>query len=645
MRFPFDLAALLALCFGLCTGSAFAHLVEPPEPGDPSATEVQVQTPCEQGFAGDYPCKNTDLVSFVPLAEFGQRRANDIWGWTDPETGVEYALLGLDNGTAFFDLSDPSKPVFIGQLSGFSRRSTWRDIKVDGHYAFVVSEARGHGLQVFDLNKLPAVENPPVIFGFDARYRGISTSHNVVINEETDYAYAVGTRSCGRGMHFVDISDPLNPRFAGCFKEDGYTHDAQCVLYRGPDVDHWGREICFNSNIDTITIVDVTDKAAPVIVSKTPYQGARYVHQGWLTPNQAYFLVNDEFDEKLDDVPTTTYVLDVSDLDHPFLAGLHEHDSEAIDHNLYVRGNHVFEANYRAGIRILRLGDLSQGELGEVAFFDTIPWDDAPDFSGTWSVYPYFESGLIVASDMFQGLFVLRPNLDAIPDCADGVDNDGDGLRDHPEDPTCVSALDTSEALRLDVAIDLLSRWRSHRINLADTRSLRVAVRGSETVDVREIDRTKLRFGPNRASPEPRAWPRFFARRYASRPAVPPGHIRDYDRDGFADLLLRFRLEEAGLDLGEGEVCLAGEISGDAFDACDLVEVVDEQCAPDSGFTRHHWSSPWRLQDQCLGQQPDPIDRGWSWRRLALVRWLAIRSPRTDFVRLHHFSPRSRTPH
>ena len=41
---------------------------------------------------------------------------NDNWGWTDPETGKEYVLCGLDDGTAFIDISNPEEPFFLGKL-------------------------------------------------------------------------------------------------------------------------------------------------------------------------------------------------------------------------------------------------------------------------------------------------------------------------------------------------------------------------------------------------------------------------------------------------------------------------------------------------------------------------------------------------
>ncbi|GMR23172.1 MAG: hypothetical protein BMS9Abin37_1579 [Acidobacteriota bacterium] len=109
--------------------------------------------PCVDGRAAGYPCNGIDLLSFVPLAELGagSSDANDLWGWTDPETGREFVLLGLGNGTAFVEITNPWAPVFLGHLPAHGEASAWRDIKVSNHHAYIVSEATDHGLQVFDL--------------------------------------------------------------------------------------------------------------------------------------------------------------------------------------------------------------------------------------------------------------------------------------------------------------------------------------------------------------------------------------------------------------------------------------------------------------------------------------------------------------
>ncbi|HEX2027806.1 MAG TPA: choice-of-anchor B family protein, partial [Nitriliruptorales bacterium] len=385
----------------------------------PAALEAQGSATCTDGRAAQYPCRNVDMLAFLPLADIGGTRsnsaANDIWGWTDSETRKEYAIIGRVFGTSFVDISDPANPVYLGELPTHGLfGSSWRDIKVYANHAFIVSEALNHGMQVFDLTALARVENPPVRFAETAHYRGNASAHNIAINEDSGFAYIVGAsgkNSCKGGLHMVDIRTPESPSFAGCFSGDGYTHDTQCVIYFGPDAEHRGKEICFNSNEDTVTVVDVTNKSRPVQLSRTGYAGSAYTHQGWLTEDQRHFLLDDELDERNSKHNTRTRVFDVADLDNPLLTGFHDSTVAAIDHNQYVRGNLSYQANYRAGLRILDLTNVASAGLSEVAYFDIYPADDAAEFNGAWSNYPSYASGVVVVSGIEQGLYILRPNL------------------------------------------------------------------------------------------------------------------------------------------------------------------------------------------------------------------------------------------
>ncbi len=386
-------------------------------------------TPCVDGMAGEYPCSNVDLLAALPLSAIGGGSGNDSWGWTDPVTGKEWALMGRTNGTAFVDISEPTNPIYVGNLpTQCCGSSTWRDIKVYADHAFIVADGIPHGMQVFDLTRLRDVVNPPVTFSADTVYEGFDNSHNLAINEETGFAYAVGSNTCAAGLHMVNIQNPLAPTSAGCFSGDGYTHDVQCVVYHGPDGEHAGDEICFASNEDTVTIVDVTNKAAPVQLSRTPYNGAAYTHQGWLTEDHRYFVHDDELDEWGGDHNTWTYVWDLSDLEKPLLVDHFESTAAAIDHNQYVRDGFTYQANYRAGLRILEIVDPANGVLTEAAFFDTYPSSNSPDFSGAWSNYPYFQSGVVIVSDINRGLFVLKPHLASI--FGDGFESGDTGAWD-----------------------------------------------------------------------------------------------------------------------------------------------------------------------------------------------------------------------
>lgn len=400
--------------------------------GPSSTLRAESDQVCTDGRAGTFPCSNVDLMAFLPIDSIGGRRVdnnlvtslNDIWGWTDPATGKEYALVGRTDGTAFVDVSDPRNPVYLGSLPSHNNQtSLWRDIKTIDHYALIVMDLTPdtlHGMQVFDLRELRSVTDPPVTFGETAHFAEFRQAHNIVANTESKFAYAVGTRECG-GLYMIDMNDPLAPSYAGCYADrltgrggTGYTHDAQCVVYHGPDRDYAGREICFASNETHVLIADVTDKSDPATISIAAYPAAAYTHQGWLTEDHRYFLQDDELDELrywTGVEHTRTLIWDVSDLDDPQLAKEYIASTESVDHNQYTFEDRAFQANYTAGLRILDISDPE--EPVEIGFFDTYPAHDSTEFNGAWSNYPYFESGIVVISSIDEGLFVVRPTSGA----------------------------------------------------------------------------------------------------------------------------------------------------------------------------------------------------------------------------------------
>jgi choice-of-anchor B domain-containing protein len=373
-----------------------------------SIISMSGQTPCTSGTAGEYPCNGYDLQSFISLDEMDAQQGNDSWGWTDPQDGKEYALIGLDNGTAFIDVSDPVNAVYLGKLPTHTQNSTWRDIKTYNNHAFIVSEASNHGMQVFDLTRLRDVSNPPETFDEDAHYSGFGSAHNVIINEDSGYAYGVGTSTFNGGPHFVDISDPTNPTPAGGYSDDSYSHDAQVVTYSGPDTEHLGKEILIGSNENEIAIVDITNKNNPIGLSTISYSNVEYTHQGWFTEDQRYFIVGDEIDEINVGFNTRTIIFDFEDLDNPSFHFEYEGPTEAIDHNGYVKGDKYYLSNYRAGMRVLDISQIGNESITEIGFFDTYPDSDSANFDGAWNVYPFFASNNIVISDINRGFFLVR---------------------------------------------------------------------------------------------------------------------------------------------------------------------------------------------------------------------------------------------
>lgn len=455
-RSPVLVTALVA-CLTMVGGSSLAH-DDPELPDDPKAGAEAEQldssggaearqgtpdnaqnpdrfAPCVDGTAylpefdghvlletGAFPCDNVDLLYFFPNDEIGgsqfapDGRGSDVWGWTDPETGREYVLAGKENGTAIVDITDPLRPVYLAELpTSATNQLIWRDIKTHADHAFIVAESANHGMQVLDLTRLRGLDpaGAPHILDEDALYTGFLTAHNIVINEDSGFAYAVDQRGdaegCGTGMHIVDIDDPTNPTFAGCY-DDTRVHDAHCVNYDGPDARFSGRELCITSTGrgETVGVVDVTDKADVETVSLTPYPNPGFSHQGWLLDGHRFFLHNTESTSR---TPQGVDIFDMADLVEPEHIGFFENPAQSTQHNLYQKNRYAYQSNYKSGLRVYDTRNVADGELTEVAFFDVYPPDDEPGFSfGTWSNYPFFDSG-VVAVHGYQGLFLVKPRV------------------------------------------------------------------------------------------------------------------------------------------------------------------------------------------------------------------------------------------
>ena len=396
---------------------------------------------CIDGFAKipgtdyEYSCLNYDLMGRVTLEEMDAEAGNDCWGWTDSTTGREYAIMGVNNGTSFIDITDSTSPQYLGKLPTSTVDSSWRDMKVYNDHVYIVSEAGDHGLQVFNLANLRGLDSEQV-FSADYTDKSFGKAHNIAINEDSGYAYIAGART--KGIYAFNLSNPLAPKLELEGSQFGYSHDAQIVNYKGPDQDHFGKEIYIGSNENKVDIVDVTDKSEPKLISTFLYDH-QYTHQAWLTDDHKYALLGDELDEVDSnyelkaDAKTRTVIIDLSDLEKPSLHHDYEAETKAIDHNGYVKGTEFFLASYTAGLRVLDILNIDQKSISETGFFNTfINHNDSglpnsttvksqdPDgdhsgkkgnssaFNGAWSVYPFFKSENIIISDINSGLYILK---------------------------------------------------------------------------------------------------------------------------------------------------------------------------------------------------------------------------------------------
>ncbi len=401
-----------------------------------------------------FECTNIDMLSFVPTSEiFGDIHLDqalsgggisDIWGWTSAASGDEYVIAGATNGAAVLRITDPEDPEYLGHVLNTGAHLIWFDIKIANDTAYIVSESPGMGMKILDLTLLDTLPEVPAGTTVPlpvTTYPLDLVAHNVVIDEASDMLYLVGsgqalgmgsvcttdapTSTDNAGLHAVDISTPQVPVYVGCHADEGYVHDAQCTTYTGPDEEHQDKPICVTAHEDGVAWVDMSDPAEPVTLFDTAtaedseelYPRVAYSHQGWMSEDQTLYYHGDELDEQGTE-PTRTFVYDMTDLDHVTLDFINEPGGVNIDHNMYTHRGLLFQSNYTAGLQVFDqepvVAEDGSKSLEMVAEFDVYPdcvaefACDGAVFAGTWSNYPYFESGTLAVTATEDGLFFLR---------------------------------------------------------------------------------------------------------------------------------------------------------------------------------------------------------------------------------------------
>lgn len=328
-------------------------------------------------------------VSFVGQLDYTQN-VNDIWGLVGND-GVEYAIVGTQNGVSIVSLANPANPTEIHFIDGTS--TTWRDIKVYGDFAYVINEApSGGGLLVINIGGLPdAISTYTTDLGV-----GYTDSHNIFI-DENGIGYIVGastsgSNSVGNGTIIVDIAAaPMAPTYLGIYNTN-YVHD--CFVRNDT---MWTSEIYAGD----FAVVDVSTPATPTVMA-TQSTPDNFTHNCWLSDDGNTLYTTDE---KNDAYVAAYDVSDLSDIQE--LDRYHSKPGTSVTpHNTFVLGDYLVTSYYTSGVTIVDASN--PANLIEVGFYDTSS-ASGTGFSGCWGTYPYLPSGLLLATDRQEGLFVLNP--------------------------------------------------------------------------------------------------------------------------------------------------------------------------------------------------------------------------------------------
>ena len=393
--------------------------------------------PCMANQSEGFGCQNVSLLSHLTFDQMKPASAsgNDIWGFRDLNTGREYAFMGLQNGVAIVDITDPTAPEQVAFGSGAS--TTWRDTNIYQFYdsaakrwrayAYVTADGIQDPLMVLDLSRLPnGVERVDFTSDFRAAHNGYLVNADYTFgiaqrNESVRLAVSGSSLGTPRGSYrLYSLAQPRNPQLAS-ESTSGYSHDlasfaikdarknSQCVNAAAASA----CEVIADFNENTVDVWDVTNASSPQLLVSHPYGNVAYTHSGWWSEDGRHLFLQDELDEQRLGLPTTLRTFDMSNLRAPAPVGTWTGPTNAIDHNGYVRGNRYYMSNYSEGVTIL--DTTNPASLQRVGYFDTYPAGSPTSFVGAWGVYPFFESGTIAVSDINTGLYLLKNETLASP--------------------------------------------------------------------------------------------------------------------------------------------------------------------------------------------------------------------------------------
>jgi choice-of-anchor B domain-containing protein len=395
-------------------------------------SEKQTGVDCVDGTAGSFACNNIDLLAHMPLNNFSSRpsSANDIWGHVDLNTGDEYALIGLRNGIAVVNVTDPENPAEVGTIAGLN--SSWRDIKVYQYfdkgigawqaYAYATVDGATDYVTIINLNQLPnsvslVEKNRVVTKAHNVYITNVDHTLNIALPGLTPSLQLIGSNRFSGAFHSYSLDTPstltaLSDNYFGT----GYTHDGASM-----NITDNRKDTQCNTTGDSCTVFidfnekemklwNITDTSATTLLGTGEYNDVaksdQYVHSGWGTEDKQHIFLHDEFDEKDGGLNSTVRVFSISDLTNPIQVGQWTGPTRAIDHNGFVRGNRYYMSNYERGLTVLDITDPANPV--DIGFFDTYTPSDNAGFNGAWGAYPYLPSGNILVSDIGSGLYILK---------------------------------------------------------------------------------------------------------------------------------------------------------------------------------------------------------------------------------------------
>jgi choice-of-anchor B domain-containing protein len=327
--------------------------------------------------------------------------------------GREYALVGVFNGFSIVDVSDPSSPFEVFFVEGGN--SIWRDPFYNNGFAYCVNETSG-GLLIVDMSPLPEPGTPPAVTNLPVSYftgdqYPWTTAHNISFDEQ-NRGYIYGSSYGVGGVIILDFSQSATqPTELGVWDEY-YVHDG---FVRGDTL--WAS--CVNDGFSAV--VDISNPAAPQTLTtwNTP---SNFSHNIWPSDDNSTVFTTDEVSSgyiAAYDVTDLSNVVELDRVNEP-LSPL------VIPHNAHYFNGYIVTSHYRDGLTVHDASDPSNIIL--TGYYDSSPLE-GEGFNGAWGAWPYLPSGIILVSDIEEGLFTIQPEYVRAARIEGTVRNAGSGVQ------------------------------------------------------------------------------------------------------------------------------------------------------------------------------------------------------------------------
>ena len=327
---------------------------------------------------------------------------NDVMGWKDTVKNREYMIAGTTDSIYFFDITNPYQIKLCAKFFGSNRGCVNRDYYPYSHYLYATSDqcTNPGKLQIFNMKYLP--DSVLKVYENDS----ISAlSHTIFIEEKSQRMYMNLNKRKNTltgqldvfPMDIVSLENPEVPIKIGSLKypapfEGTRVHES----YVRNDTAY-----CSSENAG-LFIFDVRDAANTVLLSAItpPYPANAYNHSSWLDSSGKYILFCDETPEGVG-----MKIYDLREINNPRIVGNPFKESGS-PHNACWKGRYAYVSMYYGGVQVYDLQDKVNPKI--TAYYDTYPQTYSNGYRGCWGVWPFLPSGIILASDMTNGLFLLR---------------------------------------------------------------------------------------------------------------------------------------------------------------------------------------------------------------------------------------------